>query len=629
MQPVTTVDQSSVSVSASQPIVVDQPVKPTLFARAIQPFIGLMARVGERAVFASLVAQELTYQMLSAIHLVFYRLIFAPPFNPYSRSFKEVTLANFEQRVPLLKQQIALLDQKFQLLPMISKDMKDLAQLTDEIKETRTKLSSFLTILQTRQIHVEVEKDIQCVFDLYQDLNKQLDAYYKNEGFNILKKYQTVLDTFKRGGSFEILPEIRKELISTWKSLSASMNCHLSALDKTALDLLGYLKKQLKRIKTQSNENHPLRLKNIGNSCYLDSVLQAFACVDSVCKELKRHIPWEPDKCHPTKKFTELSAAEQKMHREEYEHKREIQKAIIQFLEMQKKNRKNGSSQKHPLSAMQYFLSLREGPSLHTLRYAIFNSKLNFDLSDMSQLKNQQDAGAVAELLLDCFLKTCHYKWQKTITSDAFPGIEVECQTEEMTMLQIPINGIKEDESDEDSDDESDSIDSFKIETLIRNTMKEETDDPNNAFAFDPKKQKTKVIDLVEGPKSQELPAQMVPKYTNTFKFKELPPVLTLQFKRFKANPVTQMLEKIDDPVILPDDGIIDLSAHGLDDSKYKLKSLVVHHGGLGGGHYDCLVEIEGKYFQTDDNDSNFYEEISEEKFFGTTKAYMAVFVKV
>ena len=74
------------------------------------------------------------------------------------------------------------------------------------------------------------------------------------------------------------------------------------------------------------------------------------------------------------------------------------------------------------------------------------------------------------------------------------------------------------------------------------------------------------------------------------------PPVLVIQLKRFQ--PVEGMgCAKSHQRVIVPE--ILEASRHfgGNGDASYRLKSMVVHDGGIGGGHNMAYVRDGGMWY--------------------------------
>ncbi len=366
---------------------------------------------------------------------------------------------------------------------------------------------------------------------------------------------------------------------------------------------LAKLKHRMEAFDGHSAQDHrvglaqPLKLRNIGNSCYLDSVFQAFACVDTVCEEFNAPIP----------------------HGQDSQKKIAIQQELLQFLNVQKMNQGGDFTQ------MELILFLLGGPSLHRLRGEIFKSGLHPSL-DMSELTQQHDAAYVAELMIDHFLPDCKFKMQETATADEFPGMEFIGPLMDMTTLQIPLKPKVS-----------------KMTDLIKWVLQrhvEKENDPTYQRRFDP--QDVKVLNSEEAAPALTAQPQKLAKFVQSYKLTELPAVLTIHFKRFgmvQGKAGTRLIPvKDSSPVLLPpekENGIIDLTPYydapegASTNAKYKIKSYVVHSGSYGGGHYVSFVEINGKYYECDDIDPSCYKQITKKEFFSNKDAYLVVLERI
>lgn len=569
------------------------------FTHYIDPFVSLLGRVSTSLLLSSLIAINYAFLISSAAQVVFHRLIYRPMFDPLDPAFKHETLGNFEKHVVLLQNRIDQLDQKFKQEHLIARDMKDLHSLTFEISESNRQLRGYLLVLQSRKDRLAVEDDIKHVYSLYQDLDKQIDDYCKREADNLLNQFFKVLDTFTRGG-IDLPDNIRTELLRTWQGLDASLKDRLYKLDPPELvrklrGKLGDLRDRMEILDGKQAEEkriglaQPLKLRNIGNSCYLDSVLQALACVDGICEEFIQ--PIQRDKLNP----------------DEYLKKLAIQQELIQFLNVQQMNRGADYTQ------MEFILFLLGGPSLYRLRQEIFKSGLHPSLDNMKELTHQHDAAYVTELMIDQFLPTCKFHWNKGCSTKELPGLEFISRDELMTKMDIPLRRRVE-----------------KLEELVHWTLhKHMNKDPRRFDVEDavnvPGKEEEAEATRESAPKSLA-----VKEYVEWFRLKTLPPVLTLQLIRFD-----NQLKKLDNPVTLPESGILDFSRYydapddAADDApknaKYKIKSFVVHSGTYSGGHYVSYVEINGKYYLCDDTDPKCYREISKKDFLSKKNAYLVV----
>lgn len=569
------------------------------FSYFIEPFTNLLSSVGRTMLLPALIALDYSFKVYYTASVVFSRLFYSPYFNPLDPSFEKVTLANFEKRYDSLKDQLDLLDQKFKQEHLIARDMKDLHRVTYEINQINRQLKHYLAILNNHAVHLDVQDDIEHVQGLYQQLIDQIDDYFQREGDNLLNQFHKVLDLFTRGG-IDLPDNIRRDLIQTWKGLEASMKGHVNHLQPPKLvnnlkGKLAELKDRMEAFDGNSTQEsrvglaQPLKLRNIGNSCYLDSVFQALACVDSICEDFNAPIP----------------------HGQDSQKKIAIQQELLQFLNVQKMNQGGDYSQ------MEFILFLLGGPSLHRLRGEIFKSGLHPSL-DMHELTRQHDAHDVAMLLIQNFLPSCQFKLQQRASVEQFPGIEFHYKTEDYSTLQIPLRPKVS-----------------KMTDLLKWVLHKHHETENKApfKEYDPKN--GVIIDEAEAAAVLEEAPQKLPKSVKWARFKELPNVMTLQLLRFNQRQgkpgAAPVMHKDSSPVHLPENGIIDLT-HYYDapkdapaNAKYKIKSFVVHSGSYSGGHYVAYVEMNGKYYLCDDLDSKCYKQITKKEFLSKKDAYLVV----
>ena len=86
---------------------------------------------------------------LSAVEVVFQRLIFAPSFDPNDPFFK-AGIQQLAQQVPDLKKRIEELNSQFCRKHLISRDMENLKKLSDEISKAGRQLDYYVRALEHR-----------------------------------------------------------------------------------------------------------------------------------------------------------------------------------------------------------------------------------------------------------------------------------------------------------------------------------------------------------------------------------------------------------------------------------------------------------------------------------------------
>lgn len=318
-----------------------------------------------------------------------------------------------------------------------------------------------------------------------------------------------------------------------------------------------------------STPTEPLKLSNIGSSCYLDSVLQALLCTDSIVEQLRQ----------PLVKGNRSDA--------EFKKVTAIHKELLKLIDSTP-------------------IDIEE--TLKSLRKAIFDSGLHAELK--VKIREEKDAAAAMELVLGEFLYPQKLVLQEHLTTEQFKELEFRGLNQDLMTLQISFP--------EASDK--------KIEQLLNlihiNLRKNRINDAGREF--DPKR----------AVKPQNGDPKKVPSYVQHHRLANLPPFMVLHFKRFNST-IDGKTTKSEENVKLPKEGLIDLANYydspegKATQAKYKIKSYVVHSGGLHGGHYVTYVEKNGKYFLCNDLNANCYQEITKEEFFSNTQAYLIVLEKV
>lgn len=577
------------------------------FLQTLNPFIQLLLAIGNAIFLPSFFVFNDFFKRLTPSQKVFFQAIQLPePASPAAdeldRKGDNQGPIDFEKQISQFQQRMRLLETRFKHDVSILEDMKELESLNFGVSE-------LLDRLKGQKSAKESEADLATLKTLAQHLHEELDDFCVREGDTLLKQFQRVLEVFTRVGM--VLPkEINEELLQTWKALENSIRPHLphikpADVSKKLSEKLSSIKKIMEGIQRNATQKQvsglaePLKLRNIGNSCYLDSVFQALAGVDLLASDLSRPISADDYPKEDQERFLKTSA---------------IQQEIIQFLKVQSMNRGSVASK------MGFVLFLLEGPSTYRLREAIFKSGFQQDFTK-DTLTEQHDAAPVMELFIDHFLPKCRFKMQEGVSTTDFPGLEFNGPVADMTVLQVPLR-----------------IPQYQdLSNLIHWVMHkrfERESNPKDQRLFDPKD--GKIVDEAEGEKSKLLPPQKVKEYIQWYRFKELPPVLALQFKRtisVQAKPDAPLVASKDErPVDLPPEGIVDLakyydaSENGPKQTKYKIKSFVVHSGrSVHVGHYVTYAEINGNYFCCNDLDANGFKEITKKEFLSQKNAYLMI----
>lgn len=580
------------------------------FHQYLIPFVQLLLRTAGHVLLTFRAVAEYCQRNILAIQVIFLRLVSAPDFDPTHPSFRAL-LDQLEGQVLALQKRIDQLDQKFWQKHLLSRDMADLNKLSNEVSCAYRQLNSYVRILERRTHPFPIQDQLAEVRDTFRDLDDQIDLYCLNKGRHIFSEFERVVALFSRGG-IDLPKDIQQQLVQTWQNLESIFKLrlrnqnHLPQAQELSSDFANIreiMKYWIKKPKASPirgekvvDSVEPLNLRNIGNSCYLDSVLQAILCIDYIRDKLSQ----APEK-------------DAKITLKDYQKEVAIQQEILQFIDIQQSQKKG-----EQLSQMEFILFLMGGPSIHRLRDAIFKSEFHYEFDHKANLTHQHDAVYVMELLIDHFLADCKFSWRGHATTSIFPGLEFmnggpTGKDEEVAILQVPLRHQQKFQ---------------KLDALVRLILGkhlERQSDPDIQRKFDPKDGI-----VIKGKEDLAAPIlnadpKKVDRYYEWFRLKKLPPVLAIQFKRFTAG-----LAKDDRSVILNEDGILDLSSYydappgESKKARYKIKSMVRHLGStLKFGHYVADVEINGKYYHCNDMGSKPFEEISKREFFSRRDPYL------
>jgi hypothetical protein len=597
------------------------------FVRYLDPFVRLLM---DQCVFLfkiSCFIANCGLKILSDAAVVFSRLLISPDFDPFKKEFEE-KIELFIQAIPSLKEEVSLLEKMFWQELSISRDLKCFEEINSKIMDNFNQLERFVHLLGQYTPYPPIYEKVLEAKNSYELLDNQINCYFARRASSVIEKFENVLKPFMTG--MPLLEEIQQELSRNFNILDKMIKPRLLRLDKSELNTqmsesllkrINILREYVQQLNSGSLSSkstlmsagfaEPLRLRNIGNSCYLDSVLQALFCVDQIRAQLQPLLPLEDDEANSSPPLISENPPT-----EIYAKKLAIQKELLKFISDKQVNLEG------PLSQMEFILALligRENPSIHRLRDAIFKSGLHYEFK-VDDLEKQLDAASIMELFIEHFLPNCKFTWQEHTSAPEFPGIEFVGHVATMTIL--PVSLCKKPENQ--------SLEVMLQRLLLKHYEAEE--DVRNQRSFDVKNDayKIKVLNQQVAYAYENSPPQKVRQYVQWHRFIELPPILTLQFKRFKGLADGIMI-KDNAPVHLPENGIIDLTEYcdvpegAQQKARYKIKSGVVHTGSLNSGHYVSYVEIKEKYYYCNDLDRSCYKEISKKEFLGRTDFYLLV----
>lgn len=345
---------------------------------------------------------------------LFRRLLTKPTFNPYLPKFNEKIGAK-EKNAVILELEIAQISSFFQDASFID-DLTKVKKIKDE---TVSKLELMTDYLDDIEVHYPNFHDLQRIRTLkgkYQSFNQQVDKLIKEIAPRIRKKWDELCDSILQTTATATTHEHETHFILDIQKL-----IHGILPDHGAQFLIPPHKLSeaaALTIKEELVEELPFVLKNIGNSCYLASALQALFCLEEtrtrLCKKL------------------EIKRSEEELHLRE-----NIQKQTVELV-----NKLRVSSQ--------HFFSFFDATPLKQLREAIFSSKLHLELSDPTTMWTQQDAAAVVELFMTEILGYS-FNTMKIFSTEEIPGRDFLGPIDPNSTLQLTLTEKQESSSLQDS----------------------------------------------------------------------------------------------------------------------------------------------------------------------------------
>lgn len=402
---------------------------------------------------------------------------------------------------------------------------------------------------------------------------RDLEAYVENNQVSIGKVVETdilpllqeVKDNCQQPGF--IIPVRTYYDFSFLYSLKSNFGKQLQSCVKT-IDLDKYLEELSKQL----NPRVPIGLKNLGNSCYLNS---AFV--------LLMHVPFLRQKLDEAIELMAKIKLSSMKDQIDQEAKKEW--LFLDAMEEILKESRNKISAPDSL-----WQRLRNGKvcvskkTMDRLRKACFDSKVL-----LGPKSDQYDS---SEVLIE-FLNLLHTPIDlRKILEVENSEIRQESQVKEPSSLMLSV----EIAARENSISLTESIAKFFSTDLVEEELR-------------------RVIDGKE---------QKFPSSNQTFRIGVPPPVILVHLKRFERiyNIKKGIVEsrKINDPVYFDPDVCVDLAEFCLPDStgqlpsaRYRLAAVNIHLGEIGSGHYYSLVKKETSWFKCNDSQISPIENVKEE----------------
>ncbi|MFI0434988.1 MAG: hypothetical protein ACH350_04570 [Parachlamydiaceae bacterium] len=604
---------------------VDQENDSVDFCFYLNPFIDLISRVGEGVILDSISVVVDRFDELRVIFEIFHRLIFAPVFDPTSSSFKK-EIDQLQRDVEGLQKQIESLPQRFQISHLYMRDLKDFKRLSEKIHQGYSKLSDYHTSLKPRIDRYPIQDQLETVLKSYQELENPINDYWSSKGDYILTRFKEIA-SFLDKGKQHLTQDLKSEVSQGWEDLKTICLCRMAFVSFSHFSQKNVRKyesinemMQILVARSSLSEADPLSLNNIGNSCYLASFVQSLLCIDYFRDRLSQ-IPKRRSKKSEKESEQELE--------EQYQKELRIHQEILKLIEDQKMNQ----SDRKLTSIELILLMLGNNSSVYGLRKAIFDSEFHPDLQQ-AEIGHQHDPAYLVEIFIQHFLSDCVLHSRGHACTEDLPGLEFlnggkDGKDERLGTLPLCLSGKNRTPS---------------LSKLIAAEFAKKKGAEGEYREFELKDGmiiKGKEEEAKESLKKGDMiKVEDKDRYTQWNRLTKLPPVLTIQIKRFQGglNEKGEYVDSKDDrSVRLPDDGILDLSDYydaqegESVDARYRIKSMIKHIGSsLHFGHFISFVEIKGKYYECDDlNPPDYFQEISKSDFFDCRQPYLLFLERV
>ena len=270
--------------------------------------------------------------------------------------------------------------------------LKTLTAMKNEIGKTLPEVQDILSVMESyKHDPLPIEENLKRIEESYQALQDDYQKFFKEKGRLIISRFREVVDSLSPQG-IEVKDEVRKQLFENWKTLQGAFPAdsrHEGLLEDVKFQIIAL--DQMIAPEDLIPLQAPLKLRNSGGtSCYIDSVIQAFAGVKVVFEELIKPLT------------IEFNDEDDKYHK-----KLMVQNALKEVLSGQPLKQEKHYSL---MESLLFFLP-KDSPN-ECLRKAIFKSGLHPEFKQ-AVIDQQLDAASIAEFLTQQFLPHCRYQLQE------------------------------------------------------------------------------------------------------------------------------------------------------------------------------------------------------------------------
>jgi hypothetical protein len=573
------------------------------FTSHVSPFVSLISHWNKTGYNLKLKTFTWLHHSYDLIIRLIRKLFIQKTLEPTHPHFIEL-LERFDTQLANLNIEVGSLRLRFKYPALLFKDLQKIQSIYYQIHETIAQIDYFAKHINLFASHPSIQEDLGKLREAYGEARHQFQIELMSKAPAILDTFDTVYENFtphcfampeRIRQEFEIAARIIKETVIDYTDVISV------AQKKHFLDRMHRLKKMAEENQIVSRDlvERPLPLKNIGNSCYLDAVLQVLFCLPKMREKLYLDLKEErldDYKDLPPQRL-QILREEKKL---ELAKRKDVQRQLIHLIH---------SVPQHS-SLTQYYLRVKEDtkPLIETRR-AIFESDLNRLEFPINRIGSQLDSAFVLELLMRYILDES-FLTQRVESTREIPGRVFYSKPELSYTLSVELNNKYCD-----------------LQSIIESTFAPVVvEDDGRKFI--------PCNGIKTGDEDVSIPLDQ-PVRPNTlavmYRLKSLPDVMAVHLKRFQYNPLIGRSIKLDNPVKLPSDGTINLESiyapaarNPEETTRYKIMGYIVHYGhSVEGGHFIARVRIGDEYYHCNDLDPVPYSRISEDEFYREDQPYI------
>jgi len=476
---------------------------------------------------------------------------------------------------------------------ILSKEsLKNLEETKNRLKNIKNELVAIFTTEDKKTFIIERLNELRAT------AQEEFNAYQaKNEEWKI--KQHTALATIKKKTAADIHQEIHLKISKDTEKIEIkdypAIENYLSTVYAFNSFIPGYYSSDEADEFNEAIDKlqQPKGISNIGNSCYMNSLLQALCANPAFYQMLNTPIEipiykeqtGATDEVNTTNTFNalDLELPKQKNEGSKSQKTGTSTKGLVKNYPVEQywAKRRDLTKAKNLQNALRFFILAHRSKNTKAIGIAAYGFRerlIEAGVITANQRFRQQDS----DEFMTAVLEKLNYPLLDIVERKAYTDVEaggyVREESSQLTSLKLT---IKDPEGH-----------------MVSNTFQGLID---HHFSSTPQSDK---LSLNDGP-------NMTHTWDETTRLKKIPESLNISLKRFViVNPVNGLTAKIQGQITLPAGNIVDLRdafTEGVvpdgESTKYQIVSVIQHMGGTSGGHYTANIYKNGQWYHCDDSD--------------------------